>query len=321
MCPSPYAVPSFGLQPGAQDADHLSGEVSTAGAVERLAYRPAVPRSGISRPHPVMNGRCAGAWARCWSAHDVIDDIQLDELLAEQAALRPSDGSGRMRLGQLVVFRGLGTEEQVADALGDLLALDVVDLSTEPVDPTVAQLIPRAMAERFGLIVLAREETGLRVAASDPTNVLALWTTCGSTRANGRCTWSSPPHRRSPHRSSACGRSAMTRPTPSSCCRSSTTTQQDDDDTADQTPTVRLLDALLGDAVRDGASDIHVEPQRDACSDQVPDRRTAARHDDRSTQRRTEHDQSAEDHLRSRHLRASSAAGRSDPDQRQRHRR
>ena len=30
------------------------------------------------------------------------------------------------------------------------------------------------MAERFGLIVLARETTGLRVAASDPTNVLAL---------------------------------------------------------------------------------------------------------------------------------------------------
>ncbi|MEO8106971.1 MAG: type II/IV secretion system protein, partial [Actinomycetes bacterium] len=106
--------------------------------------------------------------------HSVIDEIQLDELLAEQATLRSADGSGRMRLGQLVVFRGMGSEEQVAEALGDLLALDVVDLSTEPVDPTVAQLIPRSMAERFGLIVLAREDTGLRVAASDPTNVLAL---------------------------------------------------------------------------------------------------------------------------------------------------
>ena len=109
-------------------------------------------------------------------AHGVIDQMQLDELLAQQAVDHSATtGVGsRRRLGQLVVDQGLGTEEQVAEALGDLLALDVVDLAVEPVDPAVAQLIPRTMAERFGLVVLAREATGLRVAASDPTNVLAL---------------------------------------------------------------------------------------------------------------------------------------------------
>ncbi|HUV47428.1 MAG TPA: ATPase, T2SS/T4P/T4SS family [Actinomycetes bacterium] len=195
--------------------------------------------------------------------HGVIDEIQLDELLAEQATLRSTDGSGRMRLGQLVVFRGLGTEEQVADALGDLLALDVVDLSIEPVDPTVAQLIPRAMAERFGLIVLAREETGLRVAASDPTNVLALDDVRIHTRERSLHVVVSTHSQIAAQikRVWSIGDDAADAVELLSIEHDD---NQDDDDTVDQTPTVRLLDALLGDAVRGGASDIHVEPQRDA---------------------------------------------------------
>lgn len=195
-------------------------------------------------------------------ARGVIDEVQLDELLAEQAAHIPSEGTQRLRLGQLVVARGFGTEEEVAEALGDLLALDVVDLSVEPVDPSVARVIPRAMAERFGLIILARDETGLRVAACDPTNVLAL----DDVRIHT--------HERSLH---------VVVATPSQIAAQINRVwslgddaadavqllsiemddQVDDSDDIDQTPTVRLLDALLGDAVRAGASDIHVEPQRD----------------------------------------------------------
>jgi type IV pilus assembly protein PilB len=192
----------------------------------------------------------------------VINEAQLDELLAEQAAHLPSDAGTRLRLGQLVSNRGYGTEEEVAEALGDLLALDVVDLSIEPVDPSVARLIPRAMAERFGLIILARDQSGLRVAASDPTNVLAL----DDVRIHT--------HERSLH---------VVVATPSQIAAQIKRVWSLGDDAADavqllsfelddapdesndtdQTPTVRLLDALLGDAVRAGASDIHVEPQRD----------------------------------------------------------
>lgn len=194
--------------------------------------------------------------------HGVVDEIQLDELLAEQAALRPADGAGRMRLGQLVVSRGMGTEEQVAEALGDLLALDVVDLSTEPVDPTVAQLIPRSMAERFGLIVLAREETGLRLAASDPTNVLALDDVRIHTRVRSLHVVVATPTQIAVQikRVWSIGDDAADAVQLLSIEHDDS---DDDADDADQTPTVRLLDALLGDAVRAGASDIHVEPQRD----------------------------------------------------------
>jgi type IV pilus assembly protein PilB len=192
----------------------------------------------------------------------VLDTDQLDELLAEQAAHLSSKGGQRLRLGQLVVNHGFGTEEEVADALGDLLALDVVDLAVEPVDPTVARLIPRSMAERFGLIILSREETGLRVAASDPTNVLALDDVRIQTRERSLHVVVATPTQIAVQikRVWSLGDDAADAVQLLSIEHDDAA---DEDEDADQTPTVRLLDALLGDAVRAGASDIHVEPQRD----------------------------------------------------------
>ncbi len=251
---------SVRLQPGTQDADHMTVK-SPLSAGRKASAEPATPVQG-SLASPRHERTMRRRLGEVLVTHEVIDEIQLDELLAEQATLRSADGSGRMRLGQLVVFRGLGTEEQVADALGDLLALDVVDLSIEPVDPTVAQLIPRAMAERFGLIVLAREETGLRVAASDPTNVLALDDVRIHTRERSLHVVVSTHSQIAAQikRVWSIGDDAADAVELLSIEHDD---NQDDDDTVDQTPTVRLLDALLGDAVRGGASDIHVEPQRD----------------------------------------------------------
>lgn len=250
------------LQSGPSLADYVMVKSPKSANRKVLPQKPAptaVPAILSPRHERTMRRRLGEVLV----SHGVIDEIQLDELLAEQAALRPSDGTGRMRLGQLVVSRSMGSEEQVAEALGDLLALDVVDLATEPVDPTVAQLIPRSMAERFGLMVLAREETGLRLAASDPTNVLALddvrihtrerslhvvVATASQIAAQIKRVWS-------------IGEDAADAVHLLSIEHDES---EDEDQSADQTPTVRLLDALLGDAVRAGASDIHVEPQRDA---------------------------------------------------------
>ena len=220
------------------------------------------PNSPLSTPEPLRHERTMRRrLGEVLVSRGVINEVQLDELLAEQAA-HPSDGSARLRLGQLVSNRGYGSEEDVAQALGDLLALDVVDLSIEPVDPGVARLIPRAMAERFGLIILARDETGLRVAASDPTNVLALDDVRIHTHVRSLHVVVSTPSqiKAQINRVWSLGDDAAD-------AVQLLSIELDDapDESADidQTPTVRLLDALLGDAVRAGASDIHVEPQRD----------------------------------------------------------
>ncbi|MFL6180439.1 MAG: GspE/PulE family protein [Actinomycetes bacterium] len=221
------------------------------------------PNAPLATPAPLRHERTMRRrLGEVLVSRGVITEVQLDELLAEQAAHLPSDGGTRLRLGQLVSNRGYGTEEEVAEALGDLLALDVVDLSTEPVDPGVARLIPRAMAERFGLIILARDETGLRVAASDPTNVLALDDVRIHTHVRTLHVVVATPSqiKAQINRVWSLGDDAAD-------AVQLLSIELDDapDESADtdQTPTVRLLDALLGDAVRVGASDIHVEPQRD----------------------------------------------------------
>jgi type IV pilus assembly protein PilB len=222
------------------------------------AHTDAEPHAPTQRHERTMRRRLGEVLV----THGVIDQIQLDELLAEQAVHQSPTGGSRPRLGQLVVARGLGTEEQVAEALGDLLALDVVDLSVEPVDPAMAQLIPRAMAERFGLIVLARETTGLRVAAADPTNVLALDDVRVHTRERSLHVVVATPTQiqLAIRRVWSLGEDAADAVQLLAIEHDDV---GDDDQDADQTPTVRLLDALLGDAVRIGASDVHVEPQRE----------------------------------------------------------
>lgn len=196
-------------------------------------------------------------------ARGVLDEETLATLLVEQSDHHPQDGAPRRRLGQMVVAKGLGTELEVATALAELLDLVVVDLSATPVDPACARLIPRSMAERFGLLVMGRTQAGLRVAATDPTNVLALddvriharvrelevvVATPGQVRDQLARVWSLVDDAADAVRLLA---------------------EADDDphasdlDDVDQTPTVRLVDALLGDAIRAGASDVHVEPQRD----------------------------------------------------------
>ncbi len=192
----------------------------------------------------------------------VLTDELLDELLAEQAASASPLGSPRRRLGQMVIDAQLATESEVAEALADLLALDVVDLSTEPVDPNSARLIPRAMAERFQLIVLSQDDSGLRVAAADPTNVLALDDVRIHTRERSLHVVVATPSQIRSHLARAWSLAD------DAADAVHLLAIEDSDDAADapgldQTPTVRLLDALLGDAVRAGASDVHVEPQRE----------------------------------------------------------
>jgi type IV pilus assembly protein PilB len=194
-------------------------------------------------------------------ARGVLTEELLDELLAEQAATSPPTGMPRRRLGQMVVDRDLASETEVAVALADLLALDVVDLASEPVDSTMVRLIPQAMAERFQLLILGQDESGLRVAAADPTNVLALDDIRIHTRERSLHVVVATPSQIRGHLARA-----WSLVDDAADAVHLLAAEDEDADAAsgdvDQTPTVRLLDALLGDAVRMGASDVHIEPQR-----------------------------------------------------------
>ncbi len=191
---------------------------------------------------------------------------QLRDALSEQK--HPDDGR-RRRLGQVVVEKGFLTEHQLAVALADLLGLELIDLSGHNLELGVARMLPRQVAERNRMLVVARtgpDGHGIKVATSDPTNVVALDDVRLYTGASSLtvvvCTDSQL--REQLARAWVLGDDQVE--------LSAVADDREWLDDADlqtaaadaaQAPTVRLAAGIVAEAVRLGASDIHVEPQAD----------------------------------------------------------
>jgi len=185
------------------------------------------------------------------------DDLE-DALAAQLAATGP-----RRRLGRVLVDLGLAAEREIAQALADQLRLEVLDLAAVPVSPEHVRLLPRAVAWRLGMVVVSREGRRVTVAASDPTDVVALDDVrlhTGATELTVRVATDTQVRDVLRRVWSLAEESADL-----------ATHFEDDADSedepvvvADDAPTVRLVTSLLAEAVRTGASDVHVEPHRDA---------------------------------------------------------
>ncbi len=207
-----------------------------------------------------------------------ISEAELDDALVTQA-----DSPNRARLGQIVVEKGYLTEEQLAEGLALLLGLDLVDLAQCEIDASVSRLVPRHVAERGKLLALGHvddhgdpvREGGVAravlVAAADPTNVVALddvriYTGAASlavvVAAEGQIReylariWAAD------DQAGLLG-GAAERDHDGADGDSDLALAADQIVAADQAPTVRLATGILDEAVRSGASDIHVEPQAD----------------------------------------------------------
>ncbi|HEX7187819.1 MAG TPA: GspE/PulE family protein [Actinomycetes bacterium] len=190
----------------------------------------------------------------------VLTDAELVEALDAQRSIIGS----RRRLGHVLVDLGLATEQQIADALGDQLGLDVVDLSKVALSPESVRLLPRGVAQRLGMIVLVRDGNQLTVAVTDPTDVVALDDVRLHTGLTDLIVQVATETQVREH---------LVRIWSLSEDSTDATTYFDEIDVAapdldeiaatDDAPTVRLVSLVLADAVRAGASDIHVEPQRD----------------------------------------------------------
>jgi type IV pilus assembly protein PilB len=191
---------------------------------------------------------------------------QLEQALEEQR----KDSGARRRLGQVVADLGLAAERDVAKALADLLGLELIDLSRMVPAPDVVRLLPRAVAERTRVLVLDSTPTGLVVAAADPTNVLALDDVKLYTRTPDLqvLVATDSQIRDQIARAWAIGHDG------DDVSAIVDSVAEDDDEGlgglsdlpigTEDAPIVKLVNQILADAVHLGASDIHLEVQRDA---------------------------------------------------------
>ena len=191
----------------------------------------------------------------------LITQPQLEHALSVQA----TDSGPRRRLGQVVAALGYASEREVAEALATHLGLKAFDLARVVPAPDVVRLLPRAVAERTGVLVMDRHESGgLVIATADPTNVLALDDVKMYTRAPELFVVVAPATQIKDHLARAW---SLSEDTAVSMIEDAEEQAAPDEQlgstgTSDDAPIVKLVNQVLGDAARLRASDIHIEMQR-----------------------------------------------------------
>jgi len=188
----------------------------------------------------------------------ILTQDQLSIALTEQK-------KSREQLGKIVVSLGFATEAVVRDVLGEALGQESVDLSKVIVDTEVLQLVGKDIARRFKMLPLSidRQKGLLTVAMSDTFNVVAI----DQLRALlGGELDITPVLAGESEIENAIDQLYGFELSVDGILHEIETGQVDysshtgESDEYSQ-PLVRLVDALLSDAVKKSASDIHFEPE------------------------------------------------------------
>ncbi|MGA3172945.1 MAG: type IV-A pilus assembly ATPase PilB [Syntrophorhabdales bacterium] len=191
------------------------------------------------------------------------------EQLVEALEIQKEEGG---KLGQILVKMGLLSEEEILKALSVKLGIPLVDLTTTEIDESVIKMVPLVMVRRFNIIPISRKGNCLSLAIADPTRIsdtkaIKLLTGCEIQpfltsesqieEAIGR-------HYEAPH---TVDMKQFMSDFDISMENMLEVVQDDEkDDVATleadsrQPPVVRLVNHCFIEAIRAGASDIHIEP-------------------------------------------------------------
>ena len=226
------------------------------------------PGAGAAHPEGASGngGAATGAQVRgrrigeLLVAKGVVSEDQVRIALTEQRRVRP-----REPLGRILARLGFATEAVIRDVLGGALGCDSVDLARVVVDGEVSRLIPEEVARRHRVLGLSRRRDILSVAMADPFDVIAL----DQVRAfAGAEVEIRPLLAGEADLDEAIDRFYGFELSVDGILREIETGEIDyrslkvHSDEYRQ-PLVRLVNALLCDAVKRGASDVHLEPERD----------------------------------------------------------
>ena len=182
-------------------------------------------------------------------------------------ALQEQKSSG-MRLGYTLVKLGFIEETEVSKMLARQYRMPAVDLSRFEVDAKILKLIPPDIATKHTVLPLKREGRTLTVAIADPNNVAAIEDIKFITRCDvfpviaGEYTLRNAIDRY--YQQSDAQLQSLLKSVEQEEDLEVVEDQEDEDvkaqDLADDAPVVKLINGLLTDAVKRGASDIHIEP-------------------------------------------------------------
>ncbi len=231
---------------------------------------------------PRLDRSGSGKYFRCFNFNelrtataaatpDKLGDILVREGLITQEQLRKAlqeQKSSGMRLGYTLVKLGFIEETEVTKMLARQYRMPAVDLSRFEVDPKILKLLPPDIATKHTVLPLKREGRTLTVAIADPNNVTAIEDIKFITRCDvfpviaGEYTLRNAIDRY--YQQSDAQLQTLLKSVEDAEDLEVVEEEQDEDvkatDLADDAPVVKLINGLLTDAVKRGASDIHIEP-------------------------------------------------------------
>ena len=184
---------------------------------------------------------------------------QLSQALDEQT------GSG-MRLGYALVKLGIVQEVEITKMLARQYRVPAVDLSRFEVDAAIVKLIPADVAVKHHVLPLKREGRTLTVAMAEPTNVSILDDLKFITRYDifpviaGEYTLKTAIERY--YEQTDAQLESLLEDIEGDEDFEVIEEEEEEEATqiADDAPVVKLINGILTDAVKRGASDIHIEP-------------------------------------------------------------
>ena len=193
-----------------------------------------------------------------------INEDQLWDVLEEQ---KKSPGE---ILGQVAVRLGLVTDAQLSEALAEQWGMQVINLKETTIPPKVLELVPETMASIYKIMPISLKNNVLTVAMADPQNLGALDDLRNFLGYDVRGAVASPAEVQA-----AIERYYADRQESIEDVISALESDEDEDELgagydlssaeemADAAPIRKLLNMVLLLAIKDQASDIHLEPFED----------------------------------------------------------
>jgi type IV pilus assembly protein PilB len=185
-----------------------------------------------------------------------VDPEQLAKALSEQAA------SGR-RIGQFLLDRGLITDVALARLLAEQLGLELADLGKASLDPQTFALLPEAVARDAQAVPIGEADGAVHIALADPTDEArrAVMTALGR-----EAKFLLAPASQIKRALDGAYRAThdVNRLVQAFEADAATRVSVTDVDSADlnaDAPVVRVVNMVVTQALRDRASDVHIEPQ------------------------------------------------------------
>ena len=189
---------------------------------------------------------------------ELINQEQFDQ------ALRSAIDTGR-KLGEVLVDQGLITPLSLLTALSSQLNVPIVDLKRRQISPEVTRLVPEEIARRYRIQPLDIEDGSLLIATTDPLDMTVLEDLRARVRMRIKpllaldrdIEEAITQH----YRATSEIEKQISQISPAAVAPE---TERVSREVITSSPLVRAVDLIISQAVKDRASDVHLEPQRES---------------------------------------------------------